>query len=69
LIVRSPIFRKLLLAAALLIAVTLATADVLLTRYTAERERSLVRQQMAQSLLLQSQHWLLLQSQQSQLEE
>jgi two-component system phosphate regulon sensor histidine kinase PhoR len=50
LIVRSPIFRKLLLAAALLIAVTLATADVLLTRYTAERERSLVRQQMAQSL-------------------
>ena len=51
-IIRSPIFRKLLLAAALLIAVTIATADVLLTSYTAERERTLVRQQMAQSARL-----------------
>jgi hypothetical protein len=41
--VRSPLFRKLLLAAALLIAVTLGSADFLLTRYTAERERSLVQ--------------------------
>ena len=52
LIIRSRIFRKLLLAAALLIAITLVTADVLLTRYTADRERSLVEQQMAQSLRL-----------------
>ncbi len=51
-IIRSAIFRKLLLAAALLIAVTLTTAGVLLTRYTADRERSLVQQQMAQSLRL-----------------
>lgn len=48
--VQSSIFRKLLLASALLIGVTLASADFLLTRYTAERERLLVRQQMAQSL-------------------
>jgi two-component system, OmpR family, phosphate regulon sensor histidine kinase PhoR len=50
LIIRSAIFRKLLLAAALLIAVTLTTAGVLLTRYTADRERALAQQQMAQSL-------------------
>jgi len=49
---RSSIFRKLLLAAALLIAVTLITGDILLTRYTAEREQSLVQQQMAQSVRL-----------------
>lgn len=49
-IIRSAIFRKLLLAAALLIAVTLTTAGVLLTRYTADRERALAQQQMAQSL-------------------
>jgi two-component system, OmpR family, phosphate regulon sensor histidine kinase PhoR len=48
--IRSPIFRKLLLASVLLISVTLASADFLLTRYTAERERSLAQQQMAQSL-------------------
>jgi len=48
--VRSPIFRKLLLAAALLIGVTLASADFVLTRYTAERERSRVQREMAQSL-------------------
>jgi two-component system phosphate regulon sensor histidine kinase PhoR len=52
LILRSLIFRKLLLAAALLVAVTLASADLLLTQYTAGRERSLVQQQMAQSLRL-----------------
>lgn len=50
--VRSPLFRKLLLAAALLIAVALGTADILLTRYTAERERSLAGQELAQSLRL-----------------
>jgi len=50
--VRSSVFRKLLLAAALLIAVALGTADFLLTRYTADRERTLARQQLAQSLRL-----------------
>ncbi|HEX3746754.1 MAG TPA: ATP-binding protein [Bryobacteraceae bacterium] len=50
--VRSPVFRKLLLAMALLIAIALGTADFLLTRYTAERERSLAGQQLAQSLRL-----------------
>jgi two-component system phosphate regulon sensor histidine kinase PhoR len=48
--VRSSIFGKLLLTSILLIGVTLASADFLLTRYTAERERTLVRQHMAQSL-------------------
>ena len=48
--VRSSIFGKLFLTAVLLIGVTLASADFLLTRYTAERERSLVQRQMAQSL-------------------
>jgi two-component system phosphate regulon sensor histidine kinase PhoR len=50
--VRSPLFRKLLFAAALLIAVALGTADVLLTRYTAEREHSLAQRELAQSLRL-----------------
>jgi len=50
--VRSPVFRKLLFAAALLIAVALGTADLLLTRYTADRERSLARQELMQSLRL-----------------
>lgn len=48
--IRSSIFGKLLLTSALLIGVTLASAYFLLTRYVAERERSLVQQQMAQSL-------------------
>ena len=48
--VRSPVFRKLLLAAALLIAVALGTADFLLTRYTADRERTLAREELTQSL-------------------
>jgi len=48
--IRSPIFRKLLLTSILLIVVTLASADFLLTRYTADREHSLVQQQMAHSL-------------------
>jgi two-component system, OmpR family, phosphate regulon sensor histidine kinase PhoR len=48
--VRSSIFGKLLLSSALLIGVTLASADFVLTRYAAERERSLVKRQMAQSL-------------------
>jgi two-component system phosphate regulon sensor histidine kinase PhoR len=48
--VRSPIFRKLLLTSVLLILVTLASVDFLLTRYTADRERSQVQQHMAQSL-------------------
>ena len=47
---RSPIFRKLLLASVLLIGSTLGSADFLLTRYTAARERSLVQQQMARSM-------------------
>lgn len=50
--VRSPLFRKLLFAAALSIAVALGTADVLLTRYTAERERSLAQRELADSLRL-----------------
>ncbi len=48
--VRGSIFGKLLLTSVLLIGVTLASADFLLTRYTAERERTLVQQHMAQSL-------------------
>lgn len=48
--IRSSVFRKLLLGAALLIAVALASADLLLTRSVADRERSLTGQQMAQSL-------------------
>ena len=44
------IFNKLLLTSALLTGVTLACADFLLTRYTADRERSQVQRQMAQSL-------------------
>ncbi len=50
--VRSSIFRKLLATSALLIAVTLGSADLLLTRYTADRERARVQEQMAQSLRL-----------------
>ena len=50
--IRSSIFGKLLLTAVLLIGVALASADFLLTRYTAARERSLVEEQMAQSLRL-----------------
>jgi two-component system phosphate regulon sensor histidine kinase PhoR len=50
--IRSSIFAKLLVTSALLIGVTLAGADVLLTRYTADRERALVQQRMAQSLQL-----------------
>jgi len=50
--VRSPIFRKLFLAAVLLIGVTLACTDLLLTRYTAERERTVTEEHMAQSLRL-----------------
>jgi two-component system phosphate regulon sensor histidine kinase PhoR len=46
--VRSSIFGKLLLASVLLIGVTLASVDFLLTRYTAEHERALVQQQMGQ---------------------
>jgi two-component system phosphate regulon sensor histidine kinase PhoR len=48
--VRSPIFRKLLLASVLLIGIALGSADFLLTRYTAERERTLVQQRMEQSV-------------------
>jgi two-component system phosphate regulon sensor histidine kinase PhoR len=43
----SSIFRKLLLAAVLLIAVALGSTDFLLTRYTANRERLLAQQEMA----------------------
>jgi two-component system phosphate regulon sensor histidine kinase PhoR len=50
--VRSTVFRKLLFAAALLIAVALGTADFLLTRYTAERERSLAQRDLAQYMRL-----------------
>ena len=46
---RSPIFRKLLLAAVLLISVTLGSADFLLTHYIAARERILVQQEMSQA--------------------
>jgi len=45
---RSPIFRKLLLAAVLLTCIALGSADFLLTRYTADRERASIRQQMEQ---------------------
>ncbi len=48
--VRSLIFRKLLLTSVLLVGVTLVSADFWLTRYTAERERSLVQDQMARSV-------------------
>ena len=48
--IRSSVFRKLLLGAALLIAVALASADLLLTRSVADRERDRTGQQMAQSL-------------------
>jgi two-component system, OmpR family, phosphate regulon sensor histidine kinase PhoR len=43
---RSPIFRKLLGSAVLLIGVTLLTLDFYLTRYTAEREVESVRHQL-----------------------
>jgi two-component system, OmpR family, phosphate regulon sensor histidine kinase PhoR len=52
LIFRGSIFRKFLLTSVALIAVALGIANILLTRYTAERERSLAQQQMAQSLRL-----------------
>ena len=41
-----PLLRKLLLAALLLILVALGSADLFLTRYTADRERQYARQQM-----------------------
>ena len=43
---RSPIFRKLLLTAFLLILTALAVLDLLMTRYTATRERTHAEQQM-----------------------
>jgi two-component system, OmpR family, phosphate regulon sensor histidine kinase PhoR len=46
---RSPIFRKLLGSAVLLIGVTLLTLDFYLTRYTAEREVESVRHQLETS--------------------
>jgi two-component system, OmpR family, phosphate regulon sensor histidine kinase PhoR len=49
---RSPIFRKLFLGAVVLIGITLACTDLLLTGYTAERERLLTERQMTQSLRL-----------------
>ncbi len=52
--IRSSVFRKLLLGAALLIAVALAGADLLLTRSVADRERNLTGQQMAQELRILS---------------
>jgi two-component system, OmpR family, phosphate regulon sensor histidine kinase PhoR len=54
LIVRGSIFRKFLLTSVALIAVALGIANILLTRYTAERERALAQQEMAQSLRLLS---------------
>ncbi len=45
--VRSPIFRKLLLSAFALIAVTLGVLDFYLTRYTANRQRESTNQQLA----------------------
>ena len=49
-IIGSPLFRKLLLASTLLIGITLASAAFLLTGYTADRERSVAEQQLAQSV-------------------
>jgi two-component system phosphate regulon sensor histidine kinase PhoR len=46
---RSPIFRKLLLSALLLILLSLASADFLLTRYTSARERAHAEQLMEQA--------------------
>ncbi len=43
---RSPIFRKLLLGAVLLIFVALGSADFLLTRYAGERERAVARREL-----------------------
>jgi two-component system phosphate regulon sensor histidine kinase PhoR len=54
LIFRGSVFRKFLLTSVALVAVALGIANILLTRYTAERERSLAQQQMAQSLRLLS---------------
>jgi two-component system phosphate regulon sensor histidine kinase PhoR len=48
-ILRSPIFRKLLVAALLLILVSLGSADFLLTRYTAGRELKHAEQRMEQA--------------------
>jgi len=45
--IRSSVLRKLLLASFLLIFVTLVTADILLTRYVADRELKYAQQQMA----------------------
>ena len=56
--IRSSIFNKLLLTSALLIGVTLASVDFLLTRYAADRERSQVQRQMAQSLRLIVPAWI-----------
>src|SRR5262249_27996319 len=50
--IRSSIFAKFLLTSVLLISVALATADFLLSRSTAQRERALAQQQMADSLRL-----------------
>jgi two-component system, OmpR family, phosphate regulon sensor histidine kinase PhoR len=49
---RSSIFQKLLLAAALLLAVALGSADFLLTRFIAARERLSVRQEMARTAVM-----------------
>ena len=52
---RSPIFRKLLASAFLLIAVTLIVVDYYLTRYTAHREVQSVEQRLeAEALILQA---------------
>jgi two-component system, OmpR family, phosphate regulon sensor histidine kinase PhoR len=52
LILRGSIFRKFLLTSVALVGVALGIANILLTRYTAERERSLAQQHLAQSLRL-----------------
>ena len=54
-IFRSPIFRKLLSSAFLLIAVTLVVVDFYLTRYTANREVQSVEQRLeAEARILQT---------------
>jgi two-component system phosphate regulon sensor histidine kinase PhoR len=54
-IFRSPIFRKLLSSAFLLIAVTLVVVDLYLTRYTADREVQSVEQRLeAEARILQT---------------
>jgi uncharacterized membrane protein affecting hemolysin expression len=52
---RSPIFRKLLAAAFLLIAVTLVILNFYITRYTADREVQSVEQRLeAEARILQT---------------